>query len=290
MRAGSATGRAWLPALVAGVAGAVAVGWSRRRFEREIEGRVDDLLAGADGGSPREFDAADLEGLPAPARRYFERVLYEGQPYARTVRLHQRGEFRLGGADAPWRPLAATQYYGIDPPGFVWDATIELLPHLPVRVLDLYGPDGGLLRARLLSAIPVASAGPDPEMNEGELVRYLSEGAWFPTALLPDRGVEWAPVDERTAVATLEHRGTTATVRFHFDERDLVERVTAERYRQEDGARAPWTGYFREYRRRSGRLVPTAAAVEWNLPGGDLQYWRARIRGIEHDLPEGDGQ
>lgn len=271
--------------LVAGAAVALVRG--RRRFRREIVEYADELLADAEPPERRQFDDAALEDLPAPVRRYFETVLGDGQPSIRSARLSQHGEFRLGGPDAPWRPMEATQHVTTRPPGFVWDAEIEVLPGVPVRVVDRYRRGEGVLRGRLLSAIPVASAGPGPGMNEAELVRYLSEGVLIPTALLPDRGVEWEPVDDRSARATLEHRGVTASAVFHFDDRGLVDRVTAERYRQEDDACAPWTGHFRNYREHDGVLVPTEAEVGWD---GEGSYWRATIEGIEYrvaELPDG---
>lgn len=65
------------------------------------------------------------------------------------------------------------------------------------RVIDLYEQSEGILRARLLGVIPVASIGPNPEMNEGELVRYPAEAVWYPTALLPSQGVEWSTIEMR---------------------------------------------------------------------------------------------
>ena len=40
-------------------------------------------------------------------------------------------------------------------------------------------------------------------MAEGELMRFLAEAAWYPTALLPSQGVRWQGADERSAFATL---------------------------------------------------------------------------------------
>ncbi|MFT4889963.1 MAG: hypothetical protein ACI9YT_000875 [Halobacteriales archaeon] len=228
------------------------------------------------------FDPGDVEGLPAPVRRYFETVLDEGQPLVHTVRLEQRGEIRLGGADAEWKPLEATQHYTVDPPGFVWDATIDVAPLLPARVVDAYANGEGFLRGKLLSTITVVDVGPDSEMNESELVRYLAETPWFPTALLPAAGVEWEPIDDHSARATIEHDGNVASVVFHFDDDDLITRVTADRYRREDDSEAPWTGTFRAYEERNGRLSPTEAEVAWDLAESEVSYWRASIEDIDH--------
>lgn len=258
------------------------------RFERVTAEFVDELLANADAGSHRTFTGDDVEELPEPVQHYFENVLEEGQPYVRTVRLQQQGEFRLGDATAPWKPLTATQHFTTQPPGFVWDATIDILPLVPARVIDLYRHGDGILRARLLGIIPVASVGPSPEMDEGELVRYLAEAVWFPTALLPTQGVEWEAIDAHSAKATLKHRDRVASLCFHFNDQNEVERVTTERYRQEDGDYAPWTGYYRTYENRWKMRVPAEAEVEWNLPDGDLSYWRASIENIDYypSLPQ----
>ena len=251
-------------------------------FERVITRFVDELLADAESHSTRTFTSGDLEELPEPVQQYFENVLKEGQPYLQTIRLQQQGEFRLGDATAPWKPLTATQHFTTQPPGFVWDATINILPLLPARVIDMYKRGDGILRARLLSIIPVASVGPSPEMDESELVRYLAEAVWFPTALLPTHGVEWEAIDDHSARAILKHRERVASLRFHFNDQNEVERVTTERYRQEDDDHAPWTGYFGTYETQQGMRIPINAEVQWNLPDGDLSYWRASTENIDY--------
>jgi len=272
-------------ALAVVLVGAALVGAVARRLRTgAVEERVRRLEAAADRPR-RTFDPDDVAGLPAPVRRYFETVLDEGQPYSRTVRLEQRGRFRLGDADSPWKPLEATQHVAVDPPGFVWDATIRLAPFVPVRVVDAYVGGEGSLRAAVLSVLTVADAEQSPELDAGELQRYLAEAVWYPTALLPAEGVQWAAIDERSARATLEHDDTTVSLVVHFDDDHLVERVVAEdRPRAVDDGFEPtrWTGRFWDYRERSGMLVPTVAEVEWNLPDGDLPYWRAKISRFEH--------
>lgn len=280
-----ATPRRRWPLLAAAFAfGIAAVVLARRRFAAEIHGHVDALYGAADAEqpTPHRFDPDDIASQPAPVRRYFEHVLNPGQPHIRTARLRQQGEFRLGDADGDWQPLSATQHVTVRPPGFVWDATIDIAPLFAARVVDLYRAGDGILKARLFGAVPVASVGPSPEMNEGELLRYLAEAVWVPTALLPAAGVSWDAIDDRSARATLDDGDVTASVVFHFDADDEIERVTADRYRQEDDDYAPWTGSFRTYERRNGIRVPTEAEVAWELPGGERPYWRATIEDIEY--------
>lgn len=271
-------------------AGAVAGGFlaaalaGRLRHERTVDDIVAALLADADR-TERTVTEDDLADLPDPVRRYLDAAIDEGRPRVRTVRLRQRGGFRLGGASSPWRPLEATQHVTVRPPGFVWDARVDAFPLVPVRVVDSFVGGSGGLRASLLGLVDVADADPGTELDEGELLRYLAESVWFPTALLPGEGVAWEPIDDRSARATVSHRGTTASAVFRFDEEGMVARVSADRPRElPDGSfeRTPWTGRFRNYRDRDGLRVPTEADVAWSLPAGDLTYWRAGVTDLEY--------
>lgn len=275
------TRRLWI-ALVAGASMAAAAAFAVRR--RQISGRIRDYTSQVHlrGGpvSSEPYDPDDVADLPAPVRRYFETVLQAGQPHVEEVRLVQEGDFRLGDADAPWRLFTASQVYGVSPPGYVWDAEISLLPFASARVVDAYVAGEGLLRANLFGGIPVASAGPNPRMNEAELQRYLSETPWFPTALLPVAGVAWESIDERSARATIDDGDVTATAVFHFDEEGYLTRLTADRYRQDIDAVAPWTGHYRSYEERDGMQIPTRAEVAWDTADGEVPYWRGTITDI----------
>ncbi|WP_340097681.1 DUF6920 family protein [Salinibaculum salinum] len=252
----------------------------RRRAEREVRRRIGELVADTDPQTG-VVTSEDIESAPPPIRRYFDHALAGEQPVVRRARFHQRGEFRLGNS---WHPLTATEWVTTRPPGLLWDATIDVAPFLPVRVVDRYQHGKGVLDARIRSTVPVAQAGPTPEMNEAELLRYLAEAVWYPTALLPSQGVEWEPVDETSARATIEDGGVTASAVFHVGPDDTVARVTAERYRQEDGQYAPWVGQFRNYERREGMLVPTEGEVAWETPDGEAPYWRATIDELSYTM------
>jgi hypothetical protein len=259
---------------------------NRRRFAKENSVLVEELFKGADTSSGETFTRDDLNGLPGPVQRYLGTVLEEGQPYVETVRLQQKGEFRLGDRTAPWKPFTATQHFAVQPPGFVWEARIQMVPFIPVRVVDSYVSGEGALRAKVASTFTVADQGSSPELDAGELARYLAEAVWFPTALLPGQGVTWTPIDDRSAKATLKHGETTVSLVFHFNEHDEVERVyTEDRFREVEGdfEPTPWTGRFWNYQLRNGMLIPLDGEVAWNLPEGDLAYWRGNIQAIAYE-------
>mgnify|MGYP000436381060 CR=1 FL=1 len=263
------------------------------RFDRAVGRRVDELLARADTSAADTVTTDDFADLPPPVRQYFERVLPEERTDIQTARIQQAGALRLGDSESPWRPMEATQHVRTDPPGFLWDATVAVAPLVPAQVVDAYEDGTGSLEATLYSTVTVADAERGPALDEGELLRYLAEAVWYPTALLPRNGVEWEPIHDRAARATLSHRGTTATLTFYFGADGLVTRVVGDRPRRLDDGRyetTRWTGHWRDYAERDGVLIPTSGEVAWNLPGETRTYWRASLESIEYDVATPAGE
>jgi len=265
----------------------VGVQINRVRLNRLNEGLVTELLA-ASTASTEVFDDAILADLPAPVQRYLSKTLPAGEVLASAALLTQQGEFRLGDASSAFIPFSAVQHMTVNPPGFVWDADMQMVPLLGVNVVDAYVGGEGALRARLLSTLAVAEAEPSEMLNEGELIRYLAEAVWFPAALLPGNGVTWEAVDDHSAIATLTHADLAVSLLFTFNDEDEIIQVYAEaRGRDVEGeyVPTPWTGRFWHYQEMNGMWIPTEGEVEWNLTDGDLVYWRGVIETAEYDLP-----
>ncbi|MFA9418066.1 DUF6544 family protein [Natrinema sp. HArc-T2] len=257
------------------------IGWRRRETARHVA----ELRQAATPGRERVFTEDDLEGLPNPVRAYFATVLQEGQPYINSVSLEQTGKLRPGGATAAWKPFSATQYVTVDPPGFIWDASVRLAPLISVRVRDQFHDWTGTASVSLFGVVPLETVDSSPELEEAELMRYLAEAVWYPTALLPTAGVEWEPVDDRTANVTIENGDVKASVTFSFTEAGEVARVHADRYRHvDDGYEStPWSGYWQNYETRNGIRVPTEGDVIWHLPDGNMHAWQGQLTAIQYD-------
>ena len=294
MRRWITIGATTVGAVALGSAGAVAIGtwrWERatRRAVRRLTAR---LPARGDAATPATYSPERLEGLPAPAARYLRFALTPGQPLVRRACIRWAGEFRTR-PDAAWSPFTAVQHYTADPPGFVWDAEIRMIPRmplLPMRVRDAYVAGEGAMLGRLAALVPVVRQGGTPAMAAGSLMRYLAESVWLPTALLPSDGVRWTPVDDATARVTLTDRATTVAVDMHFGARGEIERVSALRERDVDGTPVPtpWVGEFRDYERMEGMMVPRGGEVAWLLGEDDgeepFAYWRGDVVGARYQF------
>lgn len=220
----------------------------------------------------------EIARLPRPVRRYFRAVLQEGQQVHRCGRLTQTGEFLVDGKG--WRPFSATHHLAARSPGFVWDARIRMAPGLAIRVRDGFVNGSGSMLGSMLGLAPIVSVAGTPDINAGALHRYLAEGVWMPTALLPSQGVVWTALDDTSARATLTAGATTVSLDMFFGPDGLITRVfTPERARDVDGRAVPtpWEGRFSDYAEREGMRIPLAGEVAWILPGGPQPYWRGRI-------------
>lgn len=237
--------------------------------------------------APTVYDAREIEALPPPVKRYFHAVLTEGQAMIAGVHVSQRGQFRQSLTTDQWQPFDATQFVTVQPPGFDWDARIKWTAGVNVYVRDAYAAGAGTLHAAVLGLFTVAKMHGTPELAQGELMRYLGEAAWYPTALLPSQGVRWEGIDDWSARATLTDGATSVSLEFSFDQEGMISTAWANaRQFIANGVlqNAPWQGRFGNYAMRGGMRVPLEAEVEWQLPDGPLPYWRRRLTDIEYEF------
>jgi hypothetical protein len=231
------------------------------------------------------YDPRELDGLPVPVRRYFRLALQEGQPVITGVHIDHSGTFNMGEEEEQWKPFTSMQYIVTQRPGFVWDARIKMAPGMVANVRDAYVTGRGTLVGKLFGLVTVVDQQNTPEMAQGELLRFLAESAWYPTALLPGQGIVWRAIDDAHAAATLTDGDTTVRLEFEFDEQGLIHSVYAEeRYRDVDGTpvATPWQGYFWDYTNSDGMLIPLEGEVGWLIDGQYRPYWRGRIEQIEY--------
>ena len=236
---------------------------------------------------PATYDPHELEGLPPPVQRYFRVVLTAGQPIVAAVRIAHAGQFNMDATHARWSAFTSDQLVITRRPGFDWDARIRMAPGLHVFVHDAYVAGEGFLYAALCGLIPLADLRGTPEVAEGELMRFLAEAAWYPTALLPSQGVRWDAIDDTSARASLVDGATTVSLVFRFDAEGLIHTAhAAARYRTVNGAlvATPWQGRFWAHEVRGGMRIPLHGEVAWLLPDGPSPYWRGRITDIVHEF------
>lgn len=223
----------------------------------------------------------DLLKLPAVVQKYMHRSRVIGKPWVHTVRLQQTGRIRMG-PGKPWMDLAAEQHYFTDPPGFIWNARVKKGPLLSFSGRDILfeGEGNMLIKAGCFEVVNEKGE----KIDQGSMMRYLSEMIWFPSALLaPD--IKWAAIDENSAAVTFIYRNKSISGRFIFsDEGDVID-FHSLRYKDngKDSLLTPWHTPATGYGERGGYHIPVKGSAVWTLADGDFTYIDVEITDIEYN-------
>lgn len=257
---------------------------SNSLFRRMVESDVRKILGDSRSSEQDLITKVDIRDLPEPVQRYLNYTGILDKEKIETVKLRYKGSFRIR-KDQKGMPLKVEQYYTIDPPAFVWYGSIEPFPLISVKARDMFHSGKGNMLIKFLGLITIGDdAG--PEIDEGTLVRYLSELIWFPSAALCDY-VRWEPIDIDSAKASIEYRGVNGSAVFHFNEIGEITNVVADRYMSDSGEHIlrKWSTPIHEYMEVNGVRVPSKGGAVWHLSSGDFKYIELEVTHIEYNSP-----
>ncbi len=221
-----------------------------------------------------------LDSLPPPVLRYLNHALPASARGLRLIRYQQSGMLRTNPSKDSWMQFTASQLVGPKTTEFIWIARAQVAPLVHVQVRDSLVAGTGSGQVALLSAIPVASAGGNLEMNSGSLHRFLAEAVWYPSALLPSPQLKWTPLDDSRAVATLTDGAVSVSLEFRFNtDNEVASIYTPGRWGSFEGGykQVAWEGKFRNYSRRNGIWVPNEGEVGWYTDGQWHPVWRGTV-------------
>jgi hypothetical protein len=234
---------------------------------------------------PRKITEEDLAGLPEPVQRYLRYTQIIGKEKVRTVRLKQKGFFRKKPTQK-WMPLKAEEYFTVDPPGFLWYGKMRMFPLVTASGIDKFFKGKGSLVIKLFSAITVVDAKGE-ECDQAELVRYLNEIIWFPSAFLSDY-IHWEPINSDSARVTISVAGVTASADLYFNHNGQMANFVAERYMDVNGGAIlkKWSTPIKKYAEINGVMVPVKGEGVWKLSSGDFSYVKiTEIPELEYNNP-----
>jgi hypothetical protein len=278
----------WGLALLVGALGTWA-SLNNVRFERRFARDAKALLAATDpapAGS-ESSDIARLERLPAPVRGYLERAFVGMPRRVSSVRFRHGGRFRTQLAGR-WQPIHGEQYDTSDPPAFLWWGRISPVPGVWIDARDRSIGGKGNMAVSLESSVTLFDRA-GPELDQGALLRLLSDFVLFPSVMLDERYVTWTSIDERHARASLRVDGSTVAGVFEFDDEGLPRSFHAHRYLDTGSGEPrllPWSGDYADYRRVDGLLVPHHFVGYWHVDGQRIPYVDFILETPEYDVSE----
>ena len=235
---------------------------------------IENLFSVSKNISDKNYSSDQIKDLPKPVKRYFQYALQENQPYISYARLKHGGQFRTS---EKWLPIKGKEYFTSEKPGIIWYAKIPF-----VSAKDMYFKGKGNLVIKLLSFIKVVDA-KGKEIDQGELLRWLSETTIFPTALLPSKNLKWEPIDENSAKVIFSDYNQTVDGTFFFNDLGQISHFKAKRYK--DTTLEDWTCSYKDYREVAEMMIPFYFEVKWNLVSGDFCYAKFNIEIIDYNTP-----
>jgi len=213
-----------------------------------------------------------VKELPPAVQQWLSYSNVTGRSFRGEVMVKQSGRMKLE-PDADWIPFNAEQWFTTDPPGFIWSANVGTT-WLNFRGRDLLIGGRGSMLIRLYGLIPVVDAD-GQKMDQGAMVRFLSEMIWMPWISTADY-IVWEHIDDHQAKASIHWNDSGGTGIFTFDEMGRPIQFTAKRYynRGNDATLENWIIKIdpESYTSYDGILVPTRASVSWELENGTFTW------------------
>jgi hypothetical protein len=226
----------------------------------------------------RTITNKDIVTLPAPVQRWLLKSGVVGSAVPQYVHVTQQGSMRTE-AGADWTPFTAEQYFTIQEPAFVWDATVK------ASVIQIAGRDkfinghGNMLIKPLYIYELANSTG--PEIDQGTLLRYLAEMTWFPYAAVSSYLV-WEEIDDTHARVTMNYEGLSATGTFTINLNGDVIGFEAMRFREFNGEyrKELWSIATTNHKMFNGIRSGSKSEVTWKLKEGHFLWLKLEILGI----------
>jgi len=193
----------------------------------------------------------------------------------RGIRAVQRGEIRSS-PEARWNTFVANEFVDAMTTGFRWEARLGT-GLLSVAVTDAYEAGHGRL---------VVAKGPlqltkltGPDVDAGELQRYLGYVGYCPAMLLNNASLEFAAVGERTLRLRDRQDTTGASVEIDLGEdgRPVLVRATRPMTVGKRVIPTAWSATGSDPQEWEGLRVWRHMEASWHLPAGPFVYVRMDV-------------
>ncbi|HEY9641729.1 MAG TPA: DUF6544 family protein [Coleofasciculaceae cyanobacterium] len=212
--------------------------------------------------SVERFNLNMIANQPEPVQRYFRHAIAPNTLLANSVQLTLQGSMRLA-PDQDWMPLQAEEILSTQ--GFIWKATAGQ-GMMQMQGADYYTNGDGRSRFSLWGLIPVVNAHSSDTIRSG-IGRWAGEYFWLPSVLLPQRGVSWQAIDERTIQANLKADDVPITLTFVIDEQGRLLRGSLLRWgnQTEEGhyTEIPFGGENLAEQTFDGYTIPSQMGAGW---------------------------
>ena len=223
--------------------------------------------------------AEKIRALPQNVQRWLQRSGVVGKRNPNTLRVVQKGTMRTQ-PTGRWMPFKSIQHFSINPPAFVWTARIQAAPFIEIAGRDKYHQGHGNMLIKPLFLFTAANS-TGKEIDQGTLLRYMAEMAWFPQSAVSEF-VRWENIDDKKARVTMDYQGVSASGVFFFNDEGLVEGFEARRYGEFEGIyrKETWSVSVTGYKSFNGVTIGHKSEITWKLKEGDFKWLKIEITDV----------
>jgi hypothetical protein len=262
----------------------VTISLSSFSMNKMIKRETQEILSAIPNTESKIISDADLKKLPAPVSKWLKHTGMVGKPSIQSAYIQQNALMRMKPEKKDWIPAKAEQYTVMDVPAFIWTVNMSMSPWIKIRGRDKFVEGKGEMLIKLNSLINVAIE-KGPRMDEGSLQRYLGELVWFPSLALSPY-ITWEAIDNYSAKATMNYKGTAGSGTFYFNEEGDFIQFAALRFKgnKEDAKHFPWILTVDNYKVFEGIKVPSKMKATWKLDEGDWTWLDMEIESIQYNI------
>ncbi len=263
---------------------AVLISYTNFSFNKSVGREITAMLSDMKKETPGLVTEENITHLPAPVQRWMLNNGIIGNQYISSVRVKQQGLMKTSPEDEEWSKAEAIQFVTINPPAFIWKVDMQMMSFIDVAGRDKYIDGRGEMLIKLFSVFPVVNSSDNEKINAGTLQRFLGEIVWYPSAALSPY-IIWEAIDDYSAKATMEYKGTTGSGIFYFDDEGNFKQFSAQRYMgsEDDSTLKEWIIKAIEYKEMDGIKVPVKLEATWRLDEGDWTWLKLEITEIEYN-------
>lgn len=252
-------------------------------FENLVNSETAKILESTSIKNTSLVSEEQVDRLPVPVKKWLYRSGAVGKPFIHVGKVTQSAALKMQPDQKNWMKAKAIQYSTVDSPSFIWMVDVEMNSMLYFLGRDKYEDGKGEMLIKMNSLIKIVDEKGE-KLNEGSMQRFLGEMVWFPSLALSPY-ITWKEVNDMTAKATMDYKGTKASGTFYFSEEGDFVKYTAMRFKgnEDDAKRYEWVLLVDEYKTFEGIKVPSKMTATWKLENEDWTWLKLEIENIEYN-------
>jgi hypothetical protein len=262
----------------------VLISLSSLSMNKMITHETQKILSGIDSFALKIINDSDVKELPAPVYKWMHNTGMIGKPAIQSAYIKQKALMKMKPDQKDWKPAEAEQYTTMDVPAFIWTVNMKMAPLISIKGRDKFVNGKGEMLIKMNSLINVVNEKGE-RMDEGTIQRYLGELVWYPSLALSPY-IAWEAIDNYSAKATMNYKGTTGSGTFYFDKKGDFIKFVALRFNgnNADAKRYPWILTVEDYTVFEGIKVPSKMKATWKLYEGDWTWLYLEITDIKYNI------